>query len=179
MQSWVWKISLVSKVSLPPVDLATARSQINQSYKYFGSQLPTDQTMCVFAYLVIEKQKKKTWEKLWPFHGNKFFSKLMIEVVFRMSENLLNFYISKVEWNQKGKSVTLFTNSVEFLPPRNSNTPLKAPLTILFSFPKNIKEANAHKHLASDYFVAKISIFSLLCSLPANWWRRLGEIRQH
>ena len=37
-------------------------------------------------------------------------------------------------------------------------------LTILFSFPKNIKEANAHKHLASDYFVAKISIS--LCFVP-------------
>jgi len=37
-------IATASSVSLPPVDLATARSQINQSYKYFGSQLPTVQT---------------------------------------------------------------------------------------------------------------------------------------
>ena len=78
-------------------------------------------------------------------------------------------------WSEiiKGKSVTLFSNSAKiFASKENSKMrPLKGSrlftsflLTILFSFPKNIKEANAHKHLASDYFVAKISIS--LCFVP-------------
>ena len=76
-------------------------------------------------------------------------------------------------WSEiiKGNQWLCFQIQSKFSPPRKT---LKCALwkalstsfllTILFSFPKNIKEANAHKHLASDYFVAKISIS--LCFVP-------------
>ena len=71
------------------MDLATARSQINQSYKYFGSQLPTDQTKCVFALPLHSNReaKKKKLEKICGlFTAINSFGKLMMEVVFQMGD---------------------------------------------------------------------------------------------